>query len=177
MSVQQYGFEDKPWEGHLATGLLVEPGSVLVPDASNGIAEATEGIDLLVLPLPLGESGRVERLVAEQVVFSSTLPDGQGTRFALIRMANDSRHTPTVEEFTECRLTEALEQHGGDLWAALEALGAIPAGTRDAITPELLRQVPAVEAEQRRPEFEQPGDDPGDGGPCDILPPCKKEPA
>jgi hypothetical protein len=39
VSVQALGFEDKPREGHLATGLLAEPGVVLAPD---GFAEATE---------------------------------------------------------------------------------------------------------------------------------------
>ncbi|ONI84716.1 hypothetical protein ALI22I_29840 [Saccharothrix sp. ALI-22-I] len=173
VSVQVHGFEDKPWEGHLATGVLVEPGSVLVPSAPDGIAEATEGIDLLVLPLPLGEAGRIERLVAERVVFS--VRDSHGGRFALIRMANDSRHEPTVGEFTGSRLAKALKQHDGDLWAALEALGVIPAGSRDAVTPELLRQVPEVEAAQRRPVFEAPDDGLVPVDPCDVIPRCKKE--
>ncbi|MFJ6673941.1 hypothetical protein ACIQMJ_22765 [Actinosynnema sp. NPDC091369] len=176
VSVQGHGFEEKPWEGHLATGLLTEPGVVLVPVATDGIAEATDGIDLLVLPLPLGEGGRVERLVAERVTFC-LLPGGKGHRFALIRMANDSRHEPNVGEFTECRLEEALEEHDGDLWAALESLGVIEPGSRDAITPELLRRVPEVEAAQRRPEFEEPEDGLVPGDPCDLLPTCRNGPA
>ncbi|GAB2961964.1 hypothetical protein [Saccharothrix stipae] len=173
VSVQARGFEEKPGEGHLATGLLTEPACVLVPLSTDGIAEATEGIDLLVLPLPLGEGGRVERLVAEHVLIG-TLPGGKGRRFALIRTANDSRHEPNVGEFTECQLEEALKQHEGDLWAALESLGAVPAGSRDAVTPELLRQVPEVEAEQRRPVFDEPEDGLVPGDPCDLLPTCRK---
>ena len=173
VSVQAPGFEEKPWEGHLATGLLAEPGAVLVPDAPDGIAEATAGIDLLVLPLPLGEAGRIERLVAERVMFCP-LPGGKGRRFALIRMANDSRHEPNVDEFTECRLEEALERHEGDLWAALESLGVIAPGSRDAVTPELLRRVPEVVAEQRKPVFEEPDDGILPGGPCSYLPSCRK---
>jgi hypothetical protein len=173
VSVQARGFEEKPWEGHLATGLLTKPGVVLVPVAAEGIAEATDGIDLLVLPLPLGVAGRVERLIAERVTFC-LLPGGKGKRFALIRMANDSRHEPNVGEFTEEQLEEALRRHEGDLWAALESLGVIEPGARDAITPELLRQVPEVEAEQRRPEFEGPEDGILPGDPCDLLPTCRK---
>jgi hypothetical protein len=176
VSVQAAGFEDEPREGHLATGLLVEPGAVLVPDAPDRIAEATAGIDLLVLPLPLGEAGRIERLVAERVEFCP-LTGGKGRRFAVIRMANDSRHEPTVGEFTGARLDEALERHDGDLWAALESLGAIEPGSRDAVTPELLRRVPGIVAEQRRPVFEEPDDGIAPGGPCDFLPPCLKESA
>ena len=172
VSVQEHGFEEKPWDGHLATGLLAEPGVVLVPAASDGIAEATEGIDLLVLPLPLGEGGRVERLVAERVTFCP-LP-GKGRRFAVIRMANDSRHRPDVGEFTESRLEEALDRHDGDLWAALEHLGAVQPGARDAITPELLRRVPEVEAAQRRPEFEESEDGVAPDCPCCHLPTCRK---
>ncbi|MCE6997212.1 hypothetical protein LZG04_20745 [Saccharothrix sp. S26] len=173
VSVQEHGFEEKPWEGHLATGLLTKPGVVLVPAATDGVAEATEGIDLLVLPLPLDEGRRVERLVARRVTFFR-LPGRRGDRFALIRMANDSRHEPNVGEFTEAQLDEALERHEGDLWAALEDLGVIEPGSRDAVTPELLRQVPEVEAAQRRPEFEQPEDGIVPGGPCDLLPTCRK---
>ncbi|WP_157620131.1 hypothetical protein [Saccharothrix sp. NRRL B-16348] len=175
VSVQAAGFEEKPAEGHLATGLLVEPGAVLVPAATEGIAEATAGIDLLVLPL--GEAGRVERLVAERVTFSP-LPGGKGRRFAVIRMANDdSRHEPNVGEFTGSRLDEALDRHEGDLWAALEHLGVIAPGSRDAVTPELLRRVPEVVAEQRKPEFEEPDDGLVPGDRCDLLPTCRKEPA
>jgi hypothetical protein len=173
VSVQGHGFEEKPREGHLATGLLAEPGVVLVPAATDGIAEATEGIDLLVLPLPLGEGGRVERLVAERVTFC-LLPGGQGRRFATIRMANDSRHEPNVGEFTETQLEEALKEHDADLWAALESLGVIEPGSRDAVTPELLGRVPEVEAAQRRPEFEEPEDGILPGDPCDLLPTCRK---
>ncbi|WP_367128584.1 hypothetical protein [Saccharothrix sp. HUAS TT1] len=172
VSVQAHGFEEKPWEGHLATGLLVEPGGVLVPSAPDDLGEATEGIDLLVLPLPLGEAGRVERLAAERVVFCPV--PGGGEQFASIRMANDSRHQPDVGEFTGRQLQEALERYPGDLWAALESLGVIPAGSRDAVTPELLRQVPAVEAEQRKLVFRRPDDGPVPGDPCDVLPTCKK---
>ncbi|PSL51759.1 hypothetical protein B0I31_11872 [Saccharothrix carnea] len=173
VSVQAHGFAEKPWEGHLATGLLTEPGVVLVPASTDGIAEATEGIDLLVLPLPLGAGGRIERLVAERVTFC-LVPGGEGARFALIRMANDSRHRPNVGEFTESELEEALKRHPGDLWAALAYLGAIEPGARDAVTPDLLRQVPAIEAAQREPEFEEPEDGLVPGGPCDVLPTCRK---
>ena len=176
VSVQAHGYDEKPWEGHLATGLLAEPGVVLVPSVTDGIGEAIEGIDLLVLPLPLGEGGRVERLVAERVTFCP-LPGGRGSRFALIRMANDSRHRPNVGQVTEHQLEEALEQHDGDLWASLESLGAIEPGSRDAVTPELLRRVPEVEAAQRRPEFEDPDDGLVPGDPCSVLPTCRKETA
>lgn len=173
VSVQARGFEEKPWEGHLATGLLNKPGVVLVPLATEGIAEAVDGIDLVVLPLPLGEGGRVERLVAERVTFC-LLPGGKGKRFALIRMANDSRHKPNVGDFTEEQLEEALKRHEGDLWAALDSLGVIEPGSRDAVTPELLRRVPEVEAAQRRPEFEEPEDGILPGDPCDLLPTCRR---
>ncbi|MFI9007780.1 hypothetical protein ACIGNX_11185 [Actinosynnema sp. NPDC053489] len=176
VSVQARGFEEKPWEGHLATGLLTGPAEVLVPAAGDNLAEAVDGIDLLVLPLPLGPGGRVERLVAERVAFCA--PSwGDGRRFAVLRAANDSRHEPTVGRFTECELAEALRRHEGDLWAALESLGAIEPGSRDAVTPELLRQVPEVEAAQRRPVFDEPEDGVLPGDPCDLLPTCRKEPA
>lgn len=174
VSVQIAGFDEKPQEGHLATGLLVSPDQVLVPAAPAGLPEAAEGVDLLVLPLPLGEGGRIERLRAERLLVADARSGDERGRFAVIRMANASRHQPSVGEFTGCELDAELRANEGDLWAALEAIGAVPAGAREAITPELLREVPAVEQEQRRPVFENPGLVPGpEPGVCQFIPVCK----
>lgn len=171
VSVQARGFAEKPREGHLATGVLVAPDEVLVPSAPEELGEATRGLDLLVLPLPLDAGGRVERLVVERVLVASTLPDG-GDRFAVLRVGNGSRHEPQVRRFSGTELDEAVRRHEGDLWAALEAVGAIGPGVRDAVTPDLLTRAAAVEDAQRPPVFDHQTLLPGPAPLCPVISAC-----
>ncbi len=172
VSVQARGFAEKPWEGHLATGLLVAPDEVLVPSAPAELAEAGEGIDLLVLPLPLDGGGRVERLAVERVLMASTLPDGGGDRLAVLGFGNASRHEPQVTGFSGPDLDAAVREHQGDLWAALETIGAIAPGVRDALTPDLLRQAATTEDAQRAPAFEHRALAPGPARLCPVIKVC-----
>jgi hypothetical protein len=172
VSVQARGFADKPWEGHLATGLLVVPDEVLVPSAPAELAEATGGLDLLVLPLPLDGGGRIERLVVEQVLMSSTLPGDGGDRFAVLRFGNASRHEPQVSRFSGTDLDGAVREHEGDLWSALETIGAITPGVRDAVTPDLLREAAVIEDAQRAPEFEHRSLASGPAPLCPVIKVC-----
>ena len=119
VSVQAHGFEDKPWEGHLATGVLVEPGTVLVPSAPDGIAEATEGIDLLVLPLPLGVAKRaiddgpgVDRLrqIPSSAVDYFVHPTRYGTAATTAALAGSGVRCPRFPEYAE-RLVAFVRAH------------------------------------------------------------------
>ncbi|MFD7660702.1 hypothetical protein ACFV4N_42590 [Actinosynnema sp. NPDC059797] len=156
VSVQARGFEGAPWEGHLATGVLTSPDEVLVPEGARVLAKAADGIDLLVLPLApdsdhLDSSRRLERLAGVRVRF---VPTGDGGEAGGVTAANASRYRPRVGETTRGELDRAVAEHDHDVWAALEDLGVIETGLRDAVTEELLRAVPAAEDAQRRPTFE-----------------------
>ncbi|MFE2751680.1 hypothetical protein ACFXGA_06715 [Actinosynnema sp. NPDC059335] len=171
VSVQAHGFEEKPWEGHLATGVLVAPDEVLVPSAPAELAEATGGLDLLLLPLPLDEGRRIERLPVEGVLLSATR-EGGDERLAVLRVGNPSRHAPQVRPFRGTDLDEAVRAHDGDLWAALEAVDAVSPGVRDAITPDLLRQAAAVEEAQRAPRRDEHSLAPGPASLCPVIKAC-----
>ncbi|TDV57934.1 hypothetical protein [Actinophytocola oryzae] len=151
VSIQASGFEDKPWEGHLATGVLVRSDQVLVQSLSPEAIQEAEGIEVLVVPLPLGKGGRVERLAVERVQRAFTRPSKGTGEFAVIDLANASRHRPAVGPVVDVELDAALNQHDGDLWAALETVGAVEPGLRDALTQTVLREMPEVERTQRKP--------------------------
>ncbi|GAA1296811.1 hypothetical protein [Saccharothrix xinjiangensis] len=167
VSVQARGFEDVPWEGHLVTGFLIAPDEVVVPAGAEVLTKAADGIDLLVLPLApdsdhLDPARRLERLAGVRV---RLVPTGKGDKAGNVTAANASRYRPDRREVTRDEFNRALAAHDHDVWAALEDLGVVETGLRDAVTDELLRAVPAAEDAWRRPVFEDledgfPGKDP-----------------
>ncbi|MFT7839680.1 hypothetical protein Q5530_26350 [Saccharothrix sp. BKS2] len=169
VSVQARGFEAAPWEGHLVTGVLVTPDEVLVPAGAAVLTGAAAGIDLLVLPLAPDPGGldtdrRLERLAGVRVRF---VPTGGGGEAGGVSAANASRYRPRRRRVTREALDRSVAEHDHDVWAALEALGVVEEGLRDAVTDELLRAVPAVEDAQRRIRFQHHLDDVPD--PCSSL--------
>lgn len=68
-----------------------------------------------MLPLPLDEGHRVERLAVERMRRAFTRPAEGASEFAVIDLANSSRHKPGVGTFTDIKLESALDRHDGDL--------------------------------------------------------------
>jgi hypothetical protein len=154
VSLQARGFEDDPGAGHLAAGVLGDPGVVLVPSPTDALLAAAGAFEALVIPLPLEANLQIERIDAW--CMEVMLVDGAaGLAAAVIKLARPSRHPSAMAPFQGPKLAAALDGNGGDLWAALEGLGIVREGLRDGPGADVFGRLPEIERAQRRPHVRE----------------------
>jgi hypothetical protein len=146
VSIQLVGMDSAPWEGHVTAGLLANRNTVLAPHPPEEILDAAVAYEVLVIPTPLTVDQPVERIRIAAVDANRLLDNGQLTSVTL-ELAYPSRYLPSIGAFDACRLGEEMAGHG-DLWTALENVGAIEPGLR--VEPkDLLHALPEIERAQR----------------------------
>jgi hypothetical protein len=157
VSIQAYGFTERPWEGHQGQALLSAPDRVLVLAPLPKVIEAGEPFDVLVIPLPL-DNGRIERIAPVTVEFATVRLGLGPTTLVEVTLDRESRHEPNVVPMGCDHITDP----NGDVWAAMTHAGGIVPGQADVLTDELLREVARVEREQHCPGLSPtalPGDE------------------
>jgi hypothetical protein len=153
VSLQARGFEQDPKAGHLAVGVLGDPGVVLVPSPTEALIAAAGEFEALLIPLPLHAQHRVERIDVwcMEVLRPESAPDLPSAVVA--KLAWPSRYPSMMAPFNGGELAAALDANGGDLWAALEGLGVVREGLRDGPGDDVFQLLPEVEREQHRPHI------------------------
>lgn len=178
ISLQVRGAETEPWNGHLAAGVLLDADVVLVPSPPDLLLDPLREFEVVVIPMPLRPERTVERIRPTRIDVLYVGGMEEPPACAIIKLAAPSRYPIMVAAFDECELNRALEQYRGDLWTSLEWVGAIPTGLRDGPPTEVLRRLPEVELEQRRPLQRQFVLDVASGGTwpwpwCLLTPRCE----
>jgi hypothetical protein len=158
VSLQVRGAEDRPWEGHLAAGLLFDIDVVVAPTPPSSLLDRSIEFEVLIIPMQLRSSDLVERIRPARIDVLRLQGTPDPPIAAIIRLTQPSRHPLMLGSYDECDLRRAFRDHG-DMWAALESLEAIPGGLRDGPSQDVLRRVPQIEREQRlalRRDYEIP---------------------
>jgi hypothetical protein len=161
VSLQVRGAEDRPWDGHLAAGLLTDTDLVVVPGPPSSVLNESVELEVLIIPARWGEQGGlqvredrpVERIRPARI---DVLQLGRGapdrTIAAGIKLAYPSNYAYLPgAPLDGCELRRALHRFDGDLWAALEDLGHVRRGLRDGLPEAELRRLPPIEREHRQP--------------------------
>ena len=102
--------------GHVAEGWLVEPNRVVVPDPPPGLLDGT--LDVAVV-LDAADDGPVERIPPTGVNALRLA----GADFAVLDLAEASRHAPNAVMPEPVVLEAAIAAHGGDVRAAFASTG------------------------------------------------------
>jgi hypothetical protein len=150
VSIQAVDMRTEPWRGHLATGLLLDSDTVLVPAPPDALVDGSVACEVLVLPLPLAAEHRIERLQPQRLdALRVDGPDGP-LLAAVIKLAQPSHYSSVLRGYDGCELDAALGRTSNDLWAALVDLGVVGKGTRSGPSESVLRDVPEWELAQWR---------------------------
>jgi hypothetical protein len=137
-----------PARGHLATGLLADDDCVLMPDPPADLLRAPGEVEVVIIPVEAEQ--QVERMPPVHVMSVLRVDDSPRlTWIAILKLATPSRYAPQVGPCNGPELGRKLELLV-DMWAALEAIGAVRAEYR-RIPPDLLEGLPDRERLQRIP--------------------------
>ncbi|WFE26863.1 hypothetical protein O7623_26925 [Solwaraspora sp. WMMD791] len=148
VSVQDRNARDRA-AGHLAAAVLVDGDAVLVPNPRPELLDPATELEILIFPADPTAHLPVERIDAWK--WSPFQLTGAKEPLATVgRLRHHSRYSAQIGEVDPRELAAATQEHGGDLWAALDQLAAVPPGIGD-ISGELLTEISRVEREQRRP--------------------------
>jgi hypothetical protein len=128
--------------------LLVDNDMVMVPAPPGSILDPGIEFEALVIPEPLDVGNSIERLRPARVDVLRLRTAMDSPLIAFVKLAQPSRHPPMMLR-DGCTLRDALRARNGDVWAVLEDLGAISAGSREAPLDAILRRLPRIEREQR----------------------------
>jgi hypothetical protein len=148
--------------GHLATGILVDGDVVLIPSPPETLFDRERQFEVLIFPTELTEHSKIDALDCWKLS-SFALEDRDGRAVAMTgRLSHHSTYAAQIGEVDSRRLASTLEDSGGDLWAALWELDALPRGVHE-IPPDLLAAAGRIEREQHLPKrnhhtFEDYGD-------------------
>jgi hypothetical protein len=122
-----------PSKGHLASGLLVSPDSVVIPSKAREVAFSRPFEVLIFRPHP-GPQDPVERL-APTTVMSWVPTSAEESTLTVVALESPSSYRSSLCDESGRRLG-ALYAEGRDFWDALEELRLIPDGYRDGPAPE-----------------------------------------
>ncbi len=160
VSIQDSSAADRV-SGHVATGILVDGDAVLIPAPPPALFDRERQFEVLIFPTELHDHAKIDSLDCWK--FSSFALDRRSEPVAVTgRLTHHSTYAAQIGEVDARRLASTLEESGGDLWAALWELDALPRGIHE-ISPEQLATVTGIEREQRRAKhtshrFEDYGD-------------------
>jgi hypothetical protein len=161
--------------GHLATGILVDGDVVLIPAPPATLFDRERQFEVLIFPTELNDHSKIDSLDCWKFG-SFALEDSEHHPVAMTgRLAHHSTYAAQIGEVDSRHLASTLEESGGDLWAALRELDALPRGIHE-ISPEQLAEVGRIERGQRLPKrTRHTFDDYGDmtGGWCIFFCFCR----
>lgn len=148
VSIQDRTARDRA-AGHLACAVLVDGDAVLVPNPGPELLDPSAELEILIFPADPKAHLPIEIIpVWKWSPFHLT---GAEAPVAVIgRLRHHSGYSAQIGAVDPGELAAATAEHGGDLWASLNQLSAVPAGIAD-ISGELLTEISRVEREQRRP--------------------------
>jgi hypothetical protein len=149
ISLQARGNDATPWEGHLATGLLVDTNIVMIPAPPGPLLEPGADFEVVLIPESLGGEGFVERIRPTRIDVFRVQAAVDAPLVAFVKLTQPSQYPPLTGRLDGCTLINALRAHDGDVWTTLESLGAISAEVRQGPSEAILRQLPRIEHEQR----------------------------
>jgi len=147
VSVQRTGVSDAV-EGHIAWGALMSQDLVAVPGPLDWLRDDSLLFEVLVASARQDEPGFVERIRPEKVTILG-VTDRPEAAAAVFRLTHPTRHQPAVKSFHR-RDFEAVLASDPDVWTALEAVRAVPAGIQDFPRDQILGPVRDWEAVLRR---------------------------
>lgn len=137
--------------------LLTNAFAALVLSPPAELDDPANELEVVIATTPL-QDGRIERIrVVEVLRFAVT--DGEASALLLSFASPSSAGATPLANARETSLPRAIQEHGGDLTAALVALGLVDAAGVPGPTPELRS---AIEA-QRLPSRQAVGGNPPDG--------------
>jgi hypothetical protein len=148
VSVQDRNARDRA-AGHLAAAVLVDGDAVLVPNPGKRLLDPSVELEILIFPADPKAHLPIERIDAWK--WSPFQLTGASAPLATVgRLRHHSHYSAQIGEVEPRELAAVTQKLGGDLWAALDRLGAVPPGIAD-ISGKLLTEISRVEREQRRP--------------------------
>ncbi|MDG4796877.1 hypothetical protein [Micromonospora sp. WMMD1082] len=150
VSMQDRRLGATPVEGHLATGVLGDSGTVVVPAAPARLFDPGVELEALVIPLPLAVHRPIERLDARCLNAHRVGGVDGDAPLAVITLDRPSRHPATLGRFDGPTLARTLDELSGDVWTAFERLGMVEPGLRDGLPAQVWDRLAEVEREQRR---------------------------
>ncbi|KOX19365.1 hypothetical protein ADK67_33655 [Saccharothrix sp. NRRL B-16348] len=108
----------------VATGWLVEPTRVVVPDPPPGLLDGSLAVAIVL-------AGEDESPIERIPMAGVNAVRLAGAEFAVLDLATASRHAPNAVMPEPVVLEAAIAAHGGDVRAAFEATGGpVPPGDR-----------------------------------------------
>ncbi|RJQ82580.1 hypothetical protein D5S17_02055 [Pseudonocardiaceae bacterium YIM PH 21723] len=150
VSIQRTGHETEPWSGHIATGVLVRPGMVLVQSPVQRVLDlvAGEDIEVLITAGTPSTDRPVERIAAKQL--SEFHWNGNQVGGLAVMLERDSSYPPRAVKLEAGVLFAAVRSAKGDVWGGAQSLGLISARQSETPSVELFRAIAKVEKDQPR---------------------------
>ena len=94
VSIQDRGAENAPWEGHLATGVLVDRDKVLVPGPVDALLDEIREFEVLIFRTPLRSEDPIERLRPTRVEVLRSADDLDRALAIILSVGSPSRYLP-----------------------------------------------------------------------------------
>jgi hypothetical protein len=175
ISVQRRGHENDLKGGHLASGLLADSHTVLVPEAVQELVEDRSEIELLIFDADAHDRTVVERIPPSRIDTFQIGTERNWTVFAIVVLARPAVHSPLRVRLDGCVFDKELIQAGGNLRVVLERLDLVSKDALERPSDSVFDVVQQREREQRLPvrrDFVLP-EAPPIWGICDIVPFCE----
>jgi hypothetical protein len=148
VSVQDRSAPDRA-SGHIATAVLVDGDAVLVPNPPARLLDPSADLEIVIFTADPEAHSPIEVIpVWKWSPFHLTA--AKEPTAAIARLRHHSVYGAQIGPLDNRELAAAIADNGGDLWAALATVSAIPDGIA-TIDPTVLGDLTRREREQRQP--------------------------
>jgi hypothetical protein len=138
-------------EGNLAAAVLADSNLVVVPNPPRALLDDSLAFDVWVIPVPVTLDKTIEVLAPLKKNFLAMRSHSGAPTAAYVELTHHSMYASQIARCDGRELGDLLESNGGDMWAALVGVGAIPAELGEDLSPATLLAAEKSAQEQRRP--------------------------